>query len=252
MIHCPKCGVSTELRDGGGVVRQLGLALVACPSCGVQWTKFLESMVNNALWPAMVQHDKHDVICPKCRYERTDADKAIPRNVCPKCSVFYSKVLEAPRIIQKPTNDPQNIHQNADSAIFDFAGRDEYLDQLRNHSRYPTFRYIAMIGPVVLYVMASCLILFGVWALWNLRADYKYELGDNLLLLNALPIILGFLIGLLAKAIAEAFQMGADVADAMVYSSSRLNWVHGDMLVKMESKSSVQSGREKHAADFRR
>lgn len=90
MIYCPKCGVSTEQVDSEGN------AVLSCPSCCVVWSEFLELMANDDLWPDLVQRDKHDIICPKCGYERLTGDEAKSRTTCPDCRVSYAESLIAP------------------------------------------------------------------------------------------------------------------------------------------------------------
>lgn len=105
MIYCPKCGISTERLEGGGN------ALLSCSTCGVVWSEFLELMANDALWPDIVRRDKHDIICPKCGYERLTGDEAKARITCPDCRVSYTESLlaknptENSRTSQTPTAD---------------------------------------------------------------------------------------------------------------------------------------------------
>ena len=102
MIYCPKCGISSEQQVGAGN------ASLSCSSCGVVWSEFLELMANDALWPDIIKRDKHDIICPKCGYERFPSDDATSRTKCPSCRVDYTTVFlgkthqEKPRIIQEP------------------------------------------------------------------------------------------------------------------------------------------------------
>lgn len=93
MAYCPKCGISSDQQVG------TGNALLSCSSCSVVWSEFLETMADDALWPAIVTRDKHEIICPKCGYERYPSDKATPRTTCPDCRVRYTESL-APRPIE--------------------------------------------------------------------------------------------------------------------------------------------------------
>ena len=87
MIYFPKCGTSTKL------INESGTANLSCPSCGIVWEKFLEAMANDALWPRIVSRQKHEIVCPKCGYERYSSDSAIPRAKCPSCHVDYAESL---------------------------------------------------------------------------------------------------------------------------------------------------------------
>lgn len=87
MIFCPKCGVSVEQYD------ENGNAALSCSSCDVVWLKFLESMADDAIWPDVAKRDKHDIICPKCGYERYPSDNATSRADCPQCRMSYIKLL---------------------------------------------------------------------------------------------------------------------------------------------------------------
>ena len=106
MTYCPKCGTSTKL------INESGAANLSCPSCGVVWEKFLEAMANDALWPSIVSREKHEIVCPKCGYERYSSDGAIPRTKCPSCHVDYAESLRPP---------PLDV-QNADTKACEFCG----------------------------------------------------------------------------------------------------------------------------------
>ena len=106
MIYCPKCGTSTKL------INESGAANLSCPSCGIVWEKFLETMANDALWPSIVDRDKHEIICPKCGYERYSSDSAIPRTKCPSCRENYAESVTLP---------PADA-QNADTKACEFCG----------------------------------------------------------------------------------------------------------------------------------
>lgn len=95
MIYCPKCGITSELVDGKEISN------LSCPSCGVIWNKFLETMANDALWPSIVERDKHEIICPKCGYERYSSDSAILRTECPSCRASYAESLRPPQLDTK-------------------------------------------------------------------------------------------------------------------------------------------------------
>ena len=106
MIYCPKCGTSTKL------INEAGIANLSCPSCGVVWEKFLEAMANDALWPSIVDRDKHEIICPKCGYERYSSDSAVPRTKCPSCRENYAESVTPPPVDA----------QNADTKACEFCG----------------------------------------------------------------------------------------------------------------------------------
>jgi hypothetical protein len=50
-------------------------------------------MANDAQWPEVVSCDKHDIICPKCGYERLISDEVKSRTTCPDCRVSYTTSL---------------------------------------------------------------------------------------------------------------------------------------------------------------
>jgi len=103
VIYCPKCRVQTEQHDADG--NPIG----ACPSCRVGWLNYLEAMACDALWVGVVKREKHDLYCPKCGYERTEADGSTPRTDCPRCGVIYAKVF--------PTKTPLEQQRIASPSI---------------------------------------------------------------------------------------------------------------------------------------
>jgi len=58
-------------------------------------------MVCDALWVGVVKREKHDLYCPKCGYERTEADGSTPRTDCPRCGVIYAKVLPTKTLLEQ-------------------------------------------------------------------------------------------------------------------------------------------------------
>jgi ribosomal protein L7/L12 len=138
MIYCPKCGISTEQCDGEGN------AILSCSSCGVFWRDFLELMANNALWPDIVSRDKHEIICPKCGYERFPSDEATPRTACPNCKAQYLKsFVELPpaepadeRSIRSAgtmalPNDAQATNPRPKSEVFTLAMAGKTVDAIK-------------------------------------------------------------------------------------------------------------------------
>jgi len=90
MVYCPKCGISTE------TINQDSSGRLPCRSCGVVMPAFLEEMANDSVWPSMVSSTKHEIVCPRCGYERYESDSTFPRTKCPSCRTNYQDhLLEA-------------------------------------------------------------------------------------------------------------------------------------------------------------
>ena len=98
MIYCPKCGTLTKL------VNEAGIANLSCPSCSVVWENFLEAMANDDLWPGIISSEKHEIICPKCGYERYSSDSTISRSKCPSCRASYIESVTPPPAEAKYTD----------------------------------------------------------------------------------------------------------------------------------------------------
>lgn len=211
MIYCPKCGVQTEQRN------EKGITLESCPSCGVGWLKFLEAMACGALLKGIVRRNGHDVFCPKCGYERTDSDTSTQRNICPMCSAIYAQQLltdipaEQREIIQSTSVEQQNTIQKTINKTYSVADGDKYLDALRRNSHYPALRFITMAGLFLGYLLTAILLLGSLVGVFK-GMEWKFALGG---------IMLGLVIAVISKAVAEASLMLADAADAIVHSSGR-------------------------------
>lgn len=209
MKYCPKCKFETNQWDAQDNI------LYTCPSCGAPWPEYLNFMADDALWPNLVRHNTHDIYCPKCGYERTEADSAIPRTLCPKCNVVYASQIipPAPNPVQ-----PKKLEETAPTAskkTYSFYDRDGYLAKLRSNSCYPTFRRVTKVVSYVCYFVAAVIFIFAIITLSKMG---RYELRENGWLIGLGSLVISLVIAVIAKFGEEAALMIADAADAIVHT----------------------------------
>lgn len=166
--------------------------------------------------------------CLRCEYVRQPTDTA-PEYECPSCGVIYAKFEASRGIVSGPSSPsthassstpngdvvthPPVHHPQRRNVRQSFVERDNFVDELRENSLYPAFRTVTKFGAFFGYFIAGLLVLSAITAVFK-SAGWQAVLG----LLAA-----GAVIAVTAKVFAEASNMAADAADALVHSGCHLN-----------------------------
>jgi len=138
-------------------------------------------------------------ICAKCSHPNPDATGAAT-DACPACGAIYSKVQAA----------VSNATPSATAPRRSARGDAPFIDRLRAHSQYPTFRQVVGLFSVIGYVLAA---IVGIGAVVSgFSGSLAAAVGG---------IVFACLIVIFARFAKEASLMLADLSDAMVRMAER-------------------------------
>lgn len=107
-------------------------------------------------------------ICPKCRYQRQPTDHAVHADICPNCSIVYSKWLAKQNALQASSADEERTD------IEDDVDEEETLT-LRQRIIAAFFYVPEHVSSEVFWARVVTLILFALWGGYFITSGMDWE-----------------------------------------------------------------------------
>ena len=140
------------------------------------------------------------VTCIKCNHVNPNATGSA-HDACPKCGVIYAKAQQAMApAVRRPVANSKLEHSP-----------NQFIEELREASIYPTFRSVISLGYVLGLVLAVLLALGGIVG--------GYKAGSFGTAFGA--VFAAIVIAVIARFMKEASLMLADMSDATVLMAKK-------------------------------